>query len=132
MSNEIDELRILAAQQPELQMLQGALEYLSDPMIIVNTDYSIRYVNQQAEFVFGYSRKELIGQHINILIPDSLKSVHLEHLSEFRNHPHARAMKGGVELIARRRDASDIKCRVQIAPIVTDYDRYVSAQIRVL
>lgn len=132
MSEGIDELKALAAQQPELQMLQGALESLSDPIVIVNTDYIIRYVNEQAEFVFGYNRKELIGQHINVLIPDTLKSIHLEHLAEFRNHPHARAMKGGVELSSRRKDAAEIKCRVQIAPIITDYDRYVSAQIRVL
>lgn len=132
MSEEIEQLKMLSAQQPELQMLQGALESLSDPIVIVDTAYHIRYVNEQAEFVFGYNRKELVGQHINILIPDALKEVHLGHLEEFKNHPHARAMKGGVELSARRKDTTAIRCRVQIAPIVTEFDRYVSAQIRVL
>lgn len=132
MSEELDQLKALSAQQPELQMLQGALESLSDPMVIVDTEYKIRYVNEQAELVFGYNRKDLIGNHINIIIPDSLKSAHSEHLEEFRNHPHARAMKGGAELSARRKDATELKCRVQIAPIVTEFDRYVSAQIRVL
>lgn len=132
MSDDLEQLKKLAEQQPELQMLQGTLESLSDPIVIVGTDYKICYVNEQAEFVFDYDRKDLIGQHLNILIPDSLKDIHLKHLEEFKNHPHARAMKGGVELSARRKDGTDIRCRVQIAPIRTDFDRYVSAQIRVL
>jgi len=132
LSEDIEELKALAAQQPELQMLQGALESLSDPMVIVDTDYLIRYVNQQTEFVFNYGRKELIGKHINILLPDTLKEVHLKHLQEFQDHPHARAMKGGSELRARRKSGSELRCFVKIEPIVTDFDRYVSAQIRVL
>lgn len=132
MSEELEQLKALSAQQPSLQMLQGALESLADPIVIVGTDYGIRYLNEQAELVFGYNRKELLGQHINVLIPDALKESHSSHLAEFRNHPHARAMKGGVDLSARRKDSTEFKCRVQIAPLVTEFDRYVSAQIRVL
>src|SRR5689334_14312499 len=104
MSEELEQLKALAAQQPSLQMLQGALESLSDPVVIVDINFTLKYVNDQAAFVFGYRQHELVGQHLNILIPDSLRDTHLLHLAEFRNHPHARAMKGGMELTARRKD----------------------------
>lgn len=132
MSEELDQLKALAKQQPSLQMLQGALESLSDPVVIVDISFTLAYANDQAAFVFGYRQHELIGQHINILLPEALKDIHLQHLTEFRNHPHPRAMKGGSELIARRKDGSDIKVRVQITPYSTDFDSYVCAQIRVL
>lgn len=132
MSEELEQLKALSAQQPSLQMLQGALESISDPVVIVDVSFVLTYVNDQAAFVFGYRQHDLVGQHINILIPDALKEMHIKHLSEFRNHPHARAMKGGTELTARRKDGSDVKCRVQITPYSTDFDSYVCAQIRVL
>lgn len=132
MSDELEELRKLSAEQPHLQMLQGALENLSDPMVIVDTAYTIHYVNQQAEFVFDYNRKQLIGKHVNILIPANLREVHLEHLEEFRSHPHGRAMMGGKELTALSSSGREIKCYVKISPFPTDFGRYVSAQIRVL
>lgn len=132
MSEELDQLKALSAQQPELQMLQGVVESLSDPVVVAGTDYKIIYLNVQAQFVFGYTAAELIGQHINILIPDALKEAHTEHLEEFKRHPHARAMKGGVELPARRKDGTEFKCLIQITPFTTDFGRYVPAQIRVL
>jgi PAS domain S-box-containing protein len=133
MSEEIDRLKALTAEQPHLQMVLGALESLSDPVVIVDPEnYVIVYVNQQAEFVFGYNREDLKGQHINILIPEARKSAHSEHLEEFRNHPHARSMMGGSQLTAISKTNREIKCLVKIEPYSTDYGRYISAQVRVL
>lgn len=132
MGNELEDLKALAAEQPHLQMVLGALESLSDPIVIVDTSYAIQYVNQQAEFVFEYNRAELKGQHINILLPDNLKEAHINHLEEFRTHPHARAMMGGKELTAKTKSGREIRCLIKIEPYPTDYGRYVSAQIRVL
>jgi PAS domain S-box-containing protein len=132
MNLELAKLEALTKQQPSLQMFQGALEVISDPIIIVDITFNIVHANSQTMFVFGYKLHELIGQHVNLLIPDTLKEIHSQHLSEFERHPHARAMKGGVELLAKRKNGSELKCRVQIAPYTTEYDSYVCAQIRIL
>lgn len=132
MSKELDDLQALRNQQPSLQMLEGALGCIGDPVVVVGLDFTIAHVNDQTIFVFGYNSQELLGQHINILIPDTLKEIHLQHLEEFRNHPHPRTMKGGIDLTARRKDGSELRCRVQITPYSTEFNSYVCAQIRVL
>lgn len=67
---------------------------------------NISFVNKQAEVIFGYKRKELIGQKIELLIPNPYAHNHSPHLNNFVKNPQTRAMGAGRDLFAKRKDSS--------------------------
>ena len=91
------------------------------PLAIVVTDQhvKIRLVNEQAEKLFGYERSELIGQHVEILIPDSLHNQHTENRNTYMSDPHLRQMGAGTELYARRKDGSLFATEIQLSSVET-------------
>src|SRR5579863_6852078 len=84
----------------------GLLEAVPDAMVCVDADGRIAVVNARAERLFGYARDELIGQPIEILVPDQARKVHQLHRAGYVGDPQPRPMGTGMELAARRRDGS--------------------------
>ncbi len=88
----------------------------------------IRLVNTQAERLFGYPRGELVGQPIELLIPERFHPKHRAHLAGFVADPHPRPMGRHLELFARRRDHSDFQIDASLAVIKTvEGDLFVAA-----
>lgn len=85
-------------------LFQGLLEVAPDPIIIVDSRGVIRIVNRQTELAFGYSRDELVGERIEVLVPESLRERHIAHREHYQADPHARPMGVGLELFGRRKD----------------------------
>lgn len=81
----------------------------STPLAIVATDQqgAIIYVNSELEEMFGYGRSELIGQPVEVLIPERFHPDHRDHRSEYVHRPHVRPMGSGLDLSARRKDGSE-------------------------
>jgi PAS domain S-box-containing protein len=52
------------------------LDTAPDAMIVVTPDGGVRFVNAQAQQRFGYSREELLGQHLDLLIPERFRQRH--------------------------------------------------------
>src|SRR5438477_5906038 len=99
MSNdELEQLRGMAARQPHLDMLAGAIEGLPDPLIIANPDGEICFVNRMVELVFGYDRSELIGQKVDILLPQPMRGGHVRFREDFWKMPRIRPMGAGRQL----------------------------------
>jgi PAS domain S-box-containing protein len=109
---------------------QDLLESAPDAIVIVNQQGAIEIVNAQTEKVFGYTRKELLGKSIEILVPERLRSAHVEHRSAFAHSPHSRAMGAGHDLYARRKDGSEFPVEVSLSPLETEEGSLISSAIR--
>ena len=77
-------------------------------------------VNAQAERVFGYARAELLGQPVELLVPDQFRGHHPGLRQAFHNDPNARPMGAGRDLFARRKDGSEFPVEIGLNPIETE------------
>jgi PAS domain S-box-containing protein len=91
------------------------------PSAIVLTDQHgvIELVNTQTERIFGFSRIELIGQSIDLLLPERLRSLHPHYRQTFLANPSHRSMGVGRELFGARRDGSEFPLEIGLNPIMT-------------
>ncbi len=109
---------------------RALLEAAPDAMVIVDGHGHIALVNEQAERLFGYRRKELVGQGISELIPKRLRSQHRHHFKTYGRDAAARPMGGGLELYGLRKDGSEFPVEISLSPIETDEGLMVSSAIR--
>lgn len=92
------------------------LEASPDATLEVDRQGQIVLVNLQTERLFGYTRTELLGSHIEMLIPDRFRGRHPDHRDAFFEHPVMRPMGTGLELYARRSDGSEFAVDVTLSP----------------
>lgn len=109
---------------------RGLLESAPDGLVSVDARGTIVLVNAQAERLFGYAREELIGQRLELLVPERLRAAHGQHRAGFFGKPRARAMGPGLELCGRRRDGSEFPADISLSLLETDEGTLVSAAIR--
>ena len=93
------------------------LEAAPDAIIEVERDGTIVLLNAAAEKMFGYRREELLGQLIDVLVPESLRHRHHEHRGHYAEHPVTRPMGIGLELFAQCKDGSQFPVEISLSPI---------------
>ena len=96
-----------------------AVEAAPSAMILTDSDGEIRLVNRQAEKYFGYTREELVGQSIEILVPDQFSAAHIQHRVDFMVSPCSRPMGLGRDLYAKRKDGTELEVEIGLNPIET-------------
>jgi PAS domain S-box-containing protein len=106
------------------------LEAVPDAMVCIAADGRVVLVNTQAERLFGYKREELIGQLVEILVPDAARAVHPGHRAGYVADPRHRPMGAGMPLAARRRDASTFPAEIALSAIDTGAGILLTAAIR--
>ncbi len=94
-----------------------AVEAAPNGMIQSNHEGQIVLVNEQVEKLFGYTREELVGQKVEMLIPDRFRDRHVEDRKDYTAHPVARAMGAGRDLSGRRKDGREFPVEVGLSPI---------------
>lgn len=99
-------------------------------MVVIDHTGLIVLVNAQTETVFGYTRDELLGQAIEILVPQALHVAHRTHRTDYLGEPHVRSMGSGLDLRARRKDGSEFPVEISLAPLETDDGVLISAAVR--
>lgn len=109
---------------------RGLLEAAPDAIVGVNPDGTIALVNAQAERLFGYPREALVGQPVEVLVPDAVRRRHPQHRGRYLGHPEHRPMGAGMELAARRADGTEFPCEISLSAIDTEEGILVSAAIR--
>jgi PAS domain S-box-containing protein len=112
------------------QLASGLLESAPDAIVGVNDHGVIVLINAQAERLFGYERNELIGQPIEILVPDSARALHPARREGYVGDPIPRPMGAGVELSARRKDGSEFPAEISLSAIDSEDGIIVSAAVR--
>jgi len=98
-------------------------------IVIADERGRIAEVNAQALQMFGYDRGELIGEAIETLLPERLRSSHQGHRSGYMKEPHVRPMGVGMELPARRKDGTEFPAEISLGPLVTKEGVLVSSTI---
>ena len=101
------------------ETFRALLEAAPDAIIIVDERGRIELVNAQAIELFGYSRDELIGASIELLVPEAVREAHVTHRHRYLSAPGTRPMGAGFELHARRRDGSEFPVEISLSPLAT-------------
>lgn len=99
-------------------------------MIIVDTGGTISLVNAQTEKLFGYNKQELLGQSVEILIPDRYRNNHPGHREQFARAPRLRMMGSGMELFGRRKDGTEFPVEISLSPFKSRDGTVVFSAIR--
>lgn len=117
-------------QRANEEKFSALLDAAPDATVIVDSSGTIQMINLQAENLFGYTREEMLGQPVEILIPQELKLKHVQHRGNFMKAAKVRAMGAGIELNAVKKDGMMFPVEISLSPINTKAGVLVSASVR--
>jgi PAS domain S-box-containing protein len=122
--------RARTAPQPISASTEQLLDSAPDGVVIIDAQGLIRLVNRQAEDMFGYARDELLGQPVELLVPERVGSAHLELRAGYLQNPMPRPMGAGLDLAARHKDGTEFPVDISLTSLETDDGLLVSAAVR--
>jgi PAS domain S-box-containing protein len=111
-------------------MFETLYEQSPDAIIVVDEIGKIDRVNAPAEALFGFSRERMLGQSIEILLPERLRNVHPAHRAGYMKEATTRPMGTGLQLSALRADGSEFPVDILLSPTNIDRRRLVLAVVR--
>ena len=114
----------------EEHWLLEIVEAMPDGVVIVDAEGTMLLVNREVERLLGYTRDELLGQAVEMLLPEDLRTTHVAHRATYNLEPHRRAMGRGLDLHARRKDGSIFPVEISLAPAVVTGTDMVIATVR--
>lgn len=112
-----------------ISYLTTIIDSVPTAVVVVNQDGDMVLVNTQTELLFGYSRDELLGSQIDILVPDRFRDKHPALRIEFTNNPKTRPMGAGRDLFGLRKDGIQFPVEIGLNPISTDQGLFVIGAI---
>ena len=122
--------RDITQRKQEEEKFRNLLESAPDAMVIVDNTGQIQLVNAQTEKLFGYSREELSGRNVELLMPRRFHQRHIEERQSYSKSPHTRSMGVGIELYGRRKDGSEFPVEISLSPLRTSSGTLVSSAVR--
>ena len=106
------------------------LDISPDALVIINRAGTIEMVNRQTEAAFGYARSELLGQPLELLLPERLHEVHTAHREQYFSAPRTRPMGVGLQLVGQRKDGTEFPLEISLNPLLLDGSLHVIGAIR--
>jgi PAS domain S-box-containing protein len=116
--------------QKSRKMFERLFENAPDAVVVVDRQGVIRKVNQQTEVLFGYMREEMVGHHVEYLIPERFHKLHRQHRRNYFADPRPRRMGVGLELYGRNREGQEIPVDIMLSPIESEEGIWSFAVIR--
>ncbi|HEY8551523.1 MAG TPA: PAS domain S-box protein [Vicinamibacterales bacterium] len=114
---------------PDHELLRIALELSPTGILAIDERGTIVLVNREIERMFGYSRDELLGRQIDLLVPERFRSAHPGFRRTFFAAPQARPMGAGRDLFGLRKDGKEIPIEIGLSPVETSEGRLVLSSI---
>jgi formate hydrogenlyase transcriptional activator len=111
-------------------LFEKLFEASPDAIVVTDAEGRITSINPQVERLFGYGRRELIGQDVEILVPERFRHAHPGHRGAYKAHASVRPMGAGLELFGRRSDGSEFPVDIMLSPMDTAEGRVVISVIR--
>jgi PAS domain S-box-containing protein len=132
-----EELVLAMTQEKEAQAelraerrFRDLLEAAPDAIIEVDREGRILLLNLVTEKLFGYTREEMLGQPVEMLVPDALRGGHAQHRADYWDHPVTRPMGSALQLHGRRKDGSSVPVEISLSPVKSADGFRVTAVIR--
>ncbi|HZC32509.1 MAG TPA: ATP-binding protein [Candidatus Bathyarchaeia archaeon] len=97
----------------------AVLEASPNSVVAIDARGAITYVNPQVRLNFGYERDEVLGQPVELLLPERVTDRHVAHRDGFLAHPVARPMGIGLDLAGRRKDGTEFPVEISLSPVET-------------
>jgi two-component system cell cycle sensor histidine kinase/response regulator CckA len=110
-------------------LVVALLESASQAIVAVDGAGRMVLANRRAEEIFGYSRSELLGQSIEMLLPESRRGLHARERDRYFARPHIRPMGSGLDLAARHKDGREFPVEVSLSYVDAENRRYAIAFI---
>jgi len=119
-ARDITEQKRAAVERKEAEF-RNVLESAPDAIVITSDQGRIVRLNRQAEAIFGYTREELLGEPVEILMPERFRERHPKHRAAYSPKSRPRPMGTGLELYGRRKDGGEFPVDITLSPMeITD------------
>ncbi|HTQ65847.1 MAG TPA: PAS domain-containing sensor histidine kinase [Puia sp.] len=112
-----------------IQQFEALFNHATIGIVVTNKEGKIVNFNKYAEAQFGYSKEELVGKTIDLLVPSKFRSSHLHHRENFYQHPQPRKMGEGRDLFAQRKDGAEFPVEISLSNYTINGEIFVIAFI---
>jgi hypothetical protein len=106
------------------------LQAAPDAMLVIDESGKIILANSQTQLLFGFAEQELIGERVDLLVPQRLREGHATHRETYSHQPRVRQMGSGLELYGLRKDGTEFPVEISLSPLNIEGTRFVTAAIR--